>query len=222
MAKFLLAYRSAPHALTNETPAQLFLNRNLRTKLSLVQPDHEELVESKNEKISETHGGRKNKYLEIGQRVLCKNFAKADRGKPWIEGKILARPGSLTYVVELGPNKFVKRHFDQLIALNNSNNIPNNSGNTDIIQNDDCDVDIFGPTLQTDNTALRAPLANATSRVVNSPIVLEETDNSTGDDSNVIETNTDSSQEQQAPSRRYPTRERNLPSRLNDYDTTTI
>jgi hypothetical protein len=38
LANFLFAYRNTPHMSTNETPANLFLKRNLRSRLSLVQP----------------------------------------------------------------------------------------------------------------------------------------------------------------------------------------
>ena len=47
LAKFLLAYRNAPHALTNETPANLFLKRELRTKLHLIRPKVSDLVNKK-------------------------------------------------------------------------------------------------------------------------------------------------------------------------------
>lgn len=115
LSKFLLAYRNAAHSLTNETPAQLFLKRSLRTKLSLLQPDHEDVVEARNEKIVLKHKGTTSKVLEVGHNVLCKNFAK--NGCSWVHGKIIAQEGSLTYIVQLGPNKYVKRHYDQLIAL---------------------------------------------------------------------------------------------------------
>ena len=34
-----------------------------------------------------------------------------------MRGKVIAQTGTLTYVIEVGPNKFVKRHFDQLISV---------------------------------------------------------------------------------------------------------
>jgi hypothetical protein len=36
---FLLTYRNSPHSTTGETPAKLFLGRNLRTRLDLIKPD---------------------------------------------------------------------------------------------------------------------------------------------------------------------------------------
>ena len=39
LARFLLAYRNAPHSTTGEPPSQLFLGRRLRTRLDLLKPD---------------------------------------------------------------------------------------------------------------------------------------------------------------------------------------
>jgi transposase InsO family protein len=39
IANFLLTYRNTPYSTTNETPAKLFLGRNLRTRLSLLKPN---------------------------------------------------------------------------------------------------------------------------------------------------------------------------------------
>ena len=243
LSKFLMAYRTAPHALTNETPAKLFLNRDLRTKLSLIQPDHEDLVTSKNEKIVETHGGRANKVIDIGQKVLCKNFAKG--GKPWVNGKVISRPGTLTYVVQIGPNKFAKRHVDQLIMvsdLGETTDMVSDLGETsNHVVNGDLNSEgeiPFGPTWKTnalvgretgnnavdvvtmDNTALQGPPNNTTPSVINSPSQAENIINA-GVDSTSLEPRTNSSQEpNETASRRYPTRSRNMPTKLKDYDMT--
>ena len=39
LSNFLLMYRNTPHTTTNESPAKLFLGRELRTRLSLVKPN---------------------------------------------------------------------------------------------------------------------------------------------------------------------------------------
>ena len=46
IATFLLLDRNAPHNITNETPANLFYGRNLRTCLDLIRPDTRKTVES--------------------------------------------------------------------------------------------------------------------------------------------------------------------------------
>jgi hypothetical protein len=39
LSKFLMKYRNTPHCTTGETPATLFMGRNLRTRLDLTKPD---------------------------------------------------------------------------------------------------------------------------------------------------------------------------------------
>ena len=39
IANFRLTYRNTTHSTANETPAKVFLGRNLRTHLSLIKPD---------------------------------------------------------------------------------------------------------------------------------------------------------------------------------------
>ena len=207
LSKFLLAYRSAPHALTNETPAKLFLNRELRTKLSLLQPDHEDQVMKKHEKMHETHGGRQHKPMEVGQNVLCKNFTKG--GKTWVNGKIIAKPGILTYVVQIGPNKFAKRHFDQLVAISagTGQNL-DYSENSINIPDDDLNLPVESPT----NTQSDNDTANSSVPSGGEDIMIDPNDN------NDV-TNTSSQPEQTDEVRRYPTRTRNPPLRLRDYNT---
>lgn len=47
IANFLLMYRNAPHLTTNETPARLFLGKNLRSRLDLIRPDTRRTVQDK-------------------------------------------------------------------------------------------------------------------------------------------------------------------------------
>ena len=44
LSSFLLSYRTTPHSTTNMTPAELFMNRTLRTRLDLIQPNLETAV----------------------------------------------------------------------------------------------------------------------------------------------------------------------------------
>ena len=46
LPRFLLAYRNAPHALLNESPA-IFLKRALRSRLDLIHPKVEEGAKKK-------------------------------------------------------------------------------------------------------------------------------------------------------------------------------
>ena len=47
LPRFLLAYRNAPHALLNESPAMIFLKLALRSRLDLIHPKVEVGVKKK-------------------------------------------------------------------------------------------------------------------------------------------------------------------------------
>ena len=66
LAKILLAYHTAPHNTTGDTPAKLLLNRNLRTQLDLLRPNTAARVESKQLDRKRSHDS---------PRVVC-SFAK--------------------------------------------------------------------------------------------------------------------------------------------------
>ncbi|KYN12234.1 Uncharacterized protein K02A2.6 [Trachymyrmex cornetzi] len=48
LSKILLQYRSLPHALTNKTPAEMFLGRKLSTRLDLIFPTKQEKTVNQN------------------------------------------------------------------------------------------------------------------------------------------------------------------------------
>lgn len=52
IANFLLSYRNTVHSTTNETPAKLFLGRNLRTRLDLLKPDVKRTVTDSQMKVT--------------------------------------------------------------------------------------------------------------------------------------------------------------------------
>ena len=46
LSEFLVSYRSTPHATTNASPSELFLQRKLRTRFDLLKPKLKATVES--------------------------------------------------------------------------------------------------------------------------------------------------------------------------------
>ncbi|XP_041475767.1 uncharacterized protein K02A2.6-like [Lytechinus variegatus] len=113
LARFLLSYRTTPQATTNQSPAELLMNRKLRTRISSVLPDVNATVEKK--QFSQTaHTSRKLREFKIGEEVLVRNYG---RGNQWLPGKVVERNGPVSYVVNVNTNNSTltwKRHVDQL------------------------------------------------------------------------------------------------------------
>ncbi|XP_041453560.1 uncharacterized protein K02A2.6-like [Lytechinus variegatus] len=109
---FLLTYRSTKHATTGQTPASLFLGRELRTRLSLVRPSTEDKVINK-QSDQKLHHDKQHGLREFfpGDRVLVKDFRQDET---WWSGTIAERRAPKSYVVILEDGRVWKRHVDQL------------------------------------------------------------------------------------------------------------
>ena len=113
LARFLMAYRSTPHTTTGVTPAELFLGRQIHTRLDLLKPGVRNTVMKKQavqKKAHDVHA--KNRNFQVGQAVLVLNFREGPR---WIPGKILEKMGPVSYQVVVQGQTW-KRHIDQLLA----------------------------------------------------------------------------------------------------------
>ena len=118
LSSFLLSYRTTPHSTTNVTPAELFMNRSLRTRLDLIQPKVESSVNTAQgrQKASHDRKAKETQYV-IGQNVMVKNFRN---GPQWLPGVLVEQLGTLTFLVQLDNGMFWRRHVDQLRQLEDS------------------------------------------------------------------------------------------------------
>ena len=97
LSSYLLTYRTTAHATTGVPPCKLLMNRDLRTRFSLLQPDREKSVADKQALQKSAHDRRaRSRDWIIGDRVMARNL----------------RPGP--YVVETEAGQRWKRHADQL------------------------------------------------------------------------------------------------------------
>ena len=113
IARVLFAYRNLPHRTTGHTPAELFLQRPPRTKLSLVQPDIKARVEGLQQKSKEYHDrGHTVRRFERFQRVQVRNYRGSAK---WVSGTIVEATGPATYLVRIAGNDRRLVHVDQLI-----------------------------------------------------------------------------------------------------------
>ena len=79
LARFLFSYRTTPNSATGQTPAELFLNRRLRTRLDLMRPDLGRKVFDKESDQKARHDKvSRGREFALGEQVLVQNF----RGKP--------------------------------------------------------------------------------------------------------------------------------------------
>ena len=82
LSRFLLAYRNAPHALFNESPAMLFFKRRLKIRLDLIQPKSEEVAKQKILKQIESDKGREPIKFKVNQKVALLDHRHND--KKWV------------------------------------------------------------------------------------------------------------------------------------------
>ncbi|XP_028400838.1 uncharacterized protein K02A2.6-like [Dendronephthya gigantea] len=110
---FLLTYRSTPRATTHETPAKLFLQREVRTRLSLVKPDLTRTVAHEQSKMkSHFDQHTKSRQFAPGDNVLAKDFTSSER---WQPAQVLQRKSIRSYSVQLSDGRVWNRHVDHLI-----------------------------------------------------------------------------------------------------------
>ncbi|RXN04227.1 putative protein K02A2.6-like protein [Labeo rohita] len=110
---FLLTYRNTPHATTKESPAMLFLNRKLRTRLDLLKPSLARTVnQSQEAQQLRRQEHAKSREFCVGDSVLVRDYRK---GEKWIPGVVMSRTGPVFYIVKVGAAGSWKRHVDQML-----------------------------------------------------------------------------------------------------------
>ncbi len=117
MNRFLLNYRSTKHAKTNETPAKLFLNRELRTRISQLSEKNDRI--EKNSQQEKGSFSKKIREFRIGEKIIARNY---DGRRKWVQGIIEKRLGSTVYVVLLKDGRRWKRHINQLGSRSETEN----------------------------------------------------------------------------------------------------
>ena len=95
LADFLLKYRITPHTTTGVPPCELFMNRQLRSRLSLLKTDKENTVENKQEKMKVNHDrGTTMRDFQCGDKVSVKTNTSVNRWI-WVPGVIHNIPSTV-------------------------------------------------------------------------------------------------------------------------------
>ena len=113
IARFLFTYRITPQSTTQMSPAELLMGRRLRSRLDLLKPNLAQRVEKKQlqQKRNYDRCARQRTFKE-GEKVYAKNFRPF--GQRWLPGKIIKRTGPVSVRVELTGGQVVRRHYDQI------------------------------------------------------------------------------------------------------------
>ena len=108
---FLLSYRSTPHATTGSSPAKLFLQRELRTRLSLVTSDIGSRVASQQDKMKCNHDKfAKFREIAVGDCVLARDHLSRQK---WQAGTVVQQTASSQ--VQLNDGRNWRRHVDDVL-----------------------------------------------------------------------------------------------------------
>ena len=117
---FLLTYRNTPKAALNQSPAEVFLKRKLRTRLTLLKPNNAKFIEDKQRKEKQHYDrGTVMREFVKDDQVRVKNH---QGGKmKWILGRVIRRLGPLNYLVRVdGRTRYV--HVEHLRAAREEGN----------------------------------------------------------------------------------------------------
>ena len=113
LADLLLTYWSMPHSTTGVPPAELFLKRQLRTRLTLLKPDQEAAVHWKQMHQMQT--------FRPGDLVAVLQFQGSEK---WVPGIVVQALGPVVYMVNIN-NRIIHVHVDHLVAAPPCTPLPN-------------------------------------------------------------------------------------------------
>lgn len=107
----LLGLRTTPSTTTGKTPAELLMNRRLRTLLDTIHPEN--LQHRKTENQIQNNSTQNTRQTNVGQKVMYRNYSNA--GARWLPGSVINKSGPASYRIETEDGTVINRHIDQLI-----------------------------------------------------------------------------------------------------------
>ena len=116
LSKFLLSYRTTPHATTGKTPGELLMNHKLKTRLDLVNPLSQNTIRTRVEDKQFTqkkhHDSQRSlRGFQVNGLIFVKNFSY---GPKWLCGNIIEKSGPVSCVVQLTSGGVCRRHVDHI------------------------------------------------------------------------------------------------------------
>jgi hypothetical protein len=108
LCNFLLTYRNTPSVTTKRSPAELLMNRSLRTRLDLLKPDIQLRI-VKEVKVPDSRAIQHE--FSVGERVRARSYNTKEL---WKFGFITEKLGPRHYLVKTDDQTIWKRHINQL------------------------------------------------------------------------------------------------------------
>ncbi|UYV80096.1 K02A2.6-like, partial [Cordylochernes scorpioides] len=122
LSRSLLSMRIAINSTTQKSPAQLLMNRNLKSLINKFHP----------EGVSEGRMRQENKFIRNwkphrvvneGQAVIARGY----HGPRWLTGVVREKTGPVSIKVETNDGEIVNRHLDQVRSCEESEALPSTS-----------------------------------------------------------------------------------------------
>ena len=193
LARFLFSYRTTPNSTTGQTPAELFLNRQVRTRTDLSR----KVFNKQSDQKTRHDKSSSEREFALEEQVLVQNF----RGEPkWLDGTVTEQTGPVSYKVLVG-GQLWKRHIDQMHQKHGSQIVhPNRGENVSVTPIPDIVIDkavveippVATPRSETVETSPKEPISKLGNAATAQATAI--------------------AQSQAGP--RYPTRQRKAPQRL--------
>ena len=96
-ARMLFQYRITPHTTTGIAPAELLMRRKLRSRLDMLKPQVEQVVQNKQQQQKLDHDKRSQAcHFSSRDKVFVKNHRQEDS---WLPGEISEKLGPLSFKV---------------------------------------------------------------------------------------------------------------------------
>ncbi|XP_029826983.2 uncharacterized protein LOC115312227 [Ixodes scapularis] len=111
------------HPTTRESPAQLMLQRHLRTRLDLLKPSVADCVASAHYRQQRQHPGQERAFT-AGDQVYARDYRS---GHKWQPGTVAAQTGPVSFQVQVSPGRVCRRHQDQLLRAPLQDSVPSES-----------------------------------------------------------------------------------------------
>lgn len=172
LARYLLTYRSTPSTSTGKSPAQLLMNRNIKTILDRLHPDYApKLSVQPNNKV---------RVFKENDPVYVRSYNTVD--PPWVPATIINPTGPVSYTAETDQGNILRRHVDQIRGRCSNDSVVQTMETDGSLSNEDAGLTMNKETSEKSidlNTSLansdeNVPVVSRPSRISKPPTYLRD------------------------------------------------